>query len=50
MDSGSVVFDLESDGEFDVPTDISAEEMIWLMDELLCREVLADPSTTRERI
>jgi hypothetical protein len=39
MDSGSVAFDPDTDIEFDFSATISPEETIWLMDELLCREV-----------
>lgn len=39
MDSGSVAFDPDNEIEFDFSTTISPEETIWLMDELLCREV-----------
>ena len=39
MDSGSVAFDTDTEVEFDFTTTISPEETIWLMDELLCREV-----------
>lgn len=44
MDSGSVAFDLDAEVEFDFSTTISPEETIWLIDELLCREV-SDPSS-----
>ncbi|KIV87076.1 hypothetical protein PV11_02647 [Exophiala sideris] len=39
MDSGSVAFDPDTEVEFDFTATISPEETIWLMDELLCREV-----------
>ncbi|KAI1614818.1 Mak10 subunit, NatC N-terminal acetyltransferase-domain-containing protein [Exophiala viscosa] len=39
MDSGSVAFDPDTEVEFDFTATISPEEIIWLMDELLCREV-----------
>jgi hypothetical protein len=39
MDSGCAAFDSEGEDEFDPTRDVSAEEAIWLMDELLYREV-----------
>lgn len=39
MDSGSVAFDPDSESEFDFAATGSPEEIIWLMDELFCREV-----------
>ncbi|KAJ9604516.1 N-alpha-acetyltransferase, non-catalitic subunit [Cladophialophora chaetospira] len=39
MDSGCTAFDPEGEEEFDSTKDASAEEIIWLMDELLYREV-----------
>ncbi|KIW12266.1 hypothetical protein PV08_09542 [Exophiala spinifera] len=39
MDSGSVAFDPDSEAEYDFSTTHSPEEIIWLMDELFCREV-----------
>ncbi|ETI24093.1 hypothetical protein G647_03462 [Cladophialophora carrionii CBS 160.54] len=39
MDSGCTAFDPESDEEFDPTKALSAEEIIWLMDELMYREV-----------
>jgi len=39
MDSGSFVLDSKIDDELDVTATISPEEIIWLMDELMYREV-----------
>ena len=39
MDSGSLVLDSEIEDELDVATTLSPEEIVWLMDELLYREV-----------
>lgn len=39
MDSGCAAFDPEGEEEFDPTRAASAEEIIWLMDELLYREV-----------
>jgi hypothetical protein len=38
MDSGCAAFDPEDQGEFEPTRPISAEETIWLMDELMYRE------------
>ncbi|OAG45072.1 hypothetical protein AYO21_00420 [Fonsecaea monophora] len=38
MDSGCTAFDAESDEEFDPARSVSAEEIIWLMDQLMYRE------------
>ncbi|OAL25921.1 hypothetical protein AYO22_04548 [Fonsecaea multimorphosa] len=38
MDSGCTAFDAESDEEFDPARAVSAEEIIWLMDQLMYRE------------
>ncbi|KIW28902.1 uncharacterized protein PV07_04757 [Cladophialophora immunda] len=38
MDSGCTAFDAESDEEFDPARTVSAEEIIWLMDQLMYRE------------
>ncbi|KAK6384945.1 N-alpha-acetyltransferase, non-catalitic subunit [Exophiala oligosperma] len=39
MDSGSVAFDPDTEAEFDFAATSSPEEILWLMDELSCREV-----------
>ncbi|OAP57826.1 hypothetical protein AYL99_08564 [Fonsecaea erecta] len=39
MDSGCAAFDAESDEEFDPARNVSAEEIVWLMDQLMYREV-----------
>ncbi|KIW92978.1 uncharacterized protein Z519_06827 [Cladophialophora bantiana CBS 173.52] len=39
MDSGCSAFDADIDEEFDPARTVSAEEMIWLMDQLMYREV-----------
>ena len=39
MDSGCSAFDPEPEEEFDPARPTSAEETIWLMDELMYREV-----------
>ncbi|KIW68012.1 hypothetical protein PV04_03988 [Phialophora macrospora] len=39
MDSGCTAFDPDSDEELDPTKPLSAEEIIWLMDELMYREV-----------
>ncbi|KIW99425.1 uncharacterized protein Z518_11413 [Rhinocladiella mackenziei CBS 650.93] len=39
MDSGSLAFDPEIEDDFNFATTVSAEEIIWLMDELMYREV-----------
>lgn len=50
MDSGSAAFDPESEQEFQISTAITAEETIWLMDELLYREVRIDSQCPEYRI
>ncbi|EXJ93337.1 hypothetical protein A1O1_01729 [Capronia coronata CBS 617.96] len=39
MDSGVLGSDHDLEGDLDISTSASAEETIWLMDELMCREV-----------
>lgn len=39
MDSGCTAFDSDDDDEFNPPETASAEEVLWLMDELMYREV-----------
>jgi hypothetical protein len=41
MDSGCSAFDPKDEEEFDPTRPASAEEIIWLMDELMYREVSA---------
>ena len=40
MDSGCDAFDPEGEEEFDPTRPTSPEEIIWLMDELMYREVV----------
>lgn len=47
MDSGSGSFDQDSEEEYDFTSTVSAEEIIWLMDELVCREVCVSPSPSQ---
>ena len=39
MDSGCLEFDGDADDEFDVLGDLSPSQVIWMIDELLRREV-----------
>ncbi len=39
MDSGSFAFDSETNEDFDFTSEVSVAEVVWLMDELLRREV-----------
>ena len=50
MDSGSLILDSEIDDELDVTTPASPEEIIWLMDELMYREVRVTSSASRSGI
>ena len=46
MDSGSLILNAEIDDELDVTAPVSPEEIIWLMDELMYREVRAASSAS----
>lgn len=39
MDSGSLALDADLEDDLEVSTIASAEETIWLIDEVMCREV-----------
>lgn len=44
MDSGCVEDEEDIENDFDVSQSLSVDELIWLIDELTCREVRVQPS------
>ena len=50
MDSGSLALDSEIEDGLDFSATVSPEEIVWLMDELMFREVTGGSSPCRSGI